>query len=268
MGLLRLVNAARLAPLEELLAETRGGGKAGSGGGSASGGGNTKAPTPAASFASRTASAGGSGNSFSGATRSAEEAGLAEFKPGAHMESAVPPRVVAPANSFSAGGSGSPSGGGAAAVAPALSAATSAQVPASESKKGVASEGIDASQIVEIKTAIQAQQKFVGELLEHATRWELDGAELRLCFPPEKNTFIGLIEGRETLEKIRNAASKVLGRAVRVCARLDSSAARGGNSSRDANSTQELRAKFEKDPMVKSMLQRFGGRISEVRRPE
>src|SRR5207342_1076954 len=32
MGLLRLVNAARLAPLEELLSETRGGGKSGSSG--------------------------------------------------------------------------------------------------------------------------------------------------------------------------------------------------------------------------------------------
>jgi hypothetical protein len=29
-----------------------------------------------------------------------------------------------------------------------------------------------------------------------------------------------------------------------------------------------MRAQFENDPMVKSMLQRFGGRISEVRRRE
>jgi len=32
--------------------------------------------------------------------------------------------------------------------------------------------------------------------------------------------------------------------------------------------TQELRAKFERDPMVRSMLQRFGGKISEVKRRE
>jgi DNA polymerase III subunit gamma/tau len=260
MGLLQLVNAARLAPLEELLAETRGGGKAGSGGG------NPKAPASAASFASRTASAsaGGSGGAFRGASVSTEESGLAGLKPSSYIEPATQPHVAAPANSFSS--SGNPVGSDAAAVAPALTPSVNTPVLGSESKTELASEGIDASQIVQIKTAIQAQQKFVGELLEHASRWELEGAELRLCFPPEKSTFIGLIEGRETLEKIRNTASKVLGRAVRVCARLDSSAASDGNSSRDALSAQELRAKFEKDPMVKSMLQRFGGRISEVRR--
>jgi len=130
----------------------------------------------------------------------------------------------------------------------------------------VALSGLDAGQVAEIKAAIQAQQKFIGELLEHSSRWELDGLELRIYFPAEKNTFAGLIEGRDTLEKIRNASGKVLGRAVRVCAKLETGAAKDANASRAAASTQEIRAQFENDPMVKSMLQRFGGRISEVRR--
>jgi hypothetical protein len=46
---------------------------------------------------------------------------------------------------------------------------------------------------------------------------------------------------------------------VRVCARLERVAAA-------AAGTQELRAQFERDPMVRSMLQRFGGKISEVKR--
>ena len=75
--------------------------------------------------------------------------------------------------------------------------------------------------------------------LEHASRWELDGMELRIGFPHDKSAFAGLIEGRDTLEKIRNAASKVLGRAVRVCARLDSSAASDGNSSSVAPQSTE-----------------------------
>jgi hypothetical protein len=141
-------------------------------------------------------------------------------------------------------------------------------VPATESKKEVAAEGLRIEEVTEIKTVIQAQQKFIGEFLEYASRWELEGMELRICFPSDKSAFAGLIEVRETLEKIRNAASKVLGRAVRVCARLDSSAASGANSSRVTTSTEDLKAKFEKDPMVKSMLQRFGGKISEVRRQE
>jgi hypothetical protein len=130
----------------------------------------------------------------------------------------------------------------------------------------VAASGLEAGQVAEIKAAIQAQQKFIGELLEHSSRWELDGMELRIYFPAEKSTFAGLIEGRDTLEKIRNVSGKVLGRAVRVCAKLETGAAKDANASRAAGSTQEIRAQFENDPMVKSMLQRFGGRISEVRR--
>jgi hypothetical protein len=128
--------------------------------------------------------------------------------------------------------------------------------------------GLTVAQVGEIKTTIQAQQKFIAELLEHVSRWELEGGELRISFPSEKSTFAGLIEGRDTLEKIRAASSKVLGRAVRVCARLETGAANGPNLASAAPATQEMRAQFENDPMVKSMLQRFGGRISEVRRRE
>ena len=132
----------------------------------------------------------------------------------------------------------------------------------------VAAVGLTMEQVAEIKSMIQSQQKFIAELLEHASRWELDGGELRICFSPEKSTFAGLIEGRDTLEKIRAASNKVLGRTVRVCARLETGAANASVSTRAASATQEMRAQFENDPMVKSMLQRFGGRISEVRRRE
>ena len=56
--------------------------------------------------------------------------------------------------------------------------------------------------------------------------------ELRIYFPAEKGTFAGLIEGRETLEKIRGVSGKVLGRAVRVCAKLETGAAKDANASR------------------------------------
>ncbi len=112
---------------------------------------------------------------------------------------------------------------------------------------------------------IQAQQKFLGELVEQSNRWELEGAELRLYFSPEKRPFAELIEGRDSLEKIRVISSKVLGRAVRVCAKLESVAA-AASAARGASGAEGLRAQFERDPMVRSMLQRFGGRISEVKR--
>ena len=113
---------------------------------------------------------------------------------------------------------------------------------------------------------VQAQQKFLGELVEQSSQWELDGAELRIYFSPDRRPFAEMMEGKETLEKIRAISSKVLGRTVRVCAKLEAVAAASASASRAAPGTQELRAQFERDPMVRSMLQRFGGKISEVKR--
>jgi DNA polymerase-3 subunit gamma/tau len=278
MGLLRLVNAARLGTVEELLAEARGGGS-GAAGGSGPG---VKSSAAGSSFPSRSASAsaaayattstgGGNTGSFAGTPNVAEESRQAGLQPGTYIPTAslpiAEPRIapVTTANTFSTGGS-------AAATAPALSpvATSLSPTPASStaSKKEVVAAGLSLAEVMEIKSAIQAQQKFIGEFLEYATRWEMEGMELRIYFPADKSAFAGLIEVRETLEKIRNAASKVLQRAVRVCARLDSSTASEGISPRSTTGTEDLRAKFEKDPMVKSMLQRFGGKISEVRRQE
>ena len=122
-----------------------------------------------------------------------------------------------------------------------------------------------AEQVAEIKSTIQSQQKFLGELLEHGHRWELEGAELRIYFPTSARTYADMIEGRDSLEKIRNIASKVLGRPVRVCAKLESVAATAVSASR-GSASQDLRDQFERDPVVKSMMQRFGGKITEVKR--
>jgi hypothetical protein len=137
--------------------------------------------------------------------------------------------------------------------------------PQDTSESSAQASGISEAQVAEIKQAIQAQQKFLGELIEQATRWELDGAELRIYFSPEKRAFAEMLESRETIEKLRNASSKVLGRAVRVCAKLEAVAAAAASASRTGSANQELRAQFERDPMVKSMLQRFGGKIAEVK---
>jgi DNA polymerase III subunit gamma/tau len=284
MGLLRLVNAARLAPLEELLAVAKGASGNGPGGSAprAAGSGSV-----APSFPSRSALAGAAVGSVDKRPASLHSSGQAESGPYKSEE-----RVVAKPEVIAVSASG-------AAVAPALEMkektvasaaaaeniegavfdgksaqpgmavppARAASVPAvKEHLKEVAATGMDAGQVAEIKAGIATQQKFIGELLEHSSRWELDGMELRIYFPAEKSTFAGLIEGRDTLEKIRSVSGKVLGRAVRVCAKLETGAAKDANASRAASSTQEIRAQFENDPMVKSMLQRFGGRISEVRR--
>jgi len=243
MGLLRLVNAARLAPLEELLGELNGAGRAG--GGSEPKRAATASPAP--QFPSRNSPA-SAGLSASEKVFVRQETPDSRYK----SEVSVEPRPAAGVSALGASGA-------AAAVAPAM------KVEEPVTKAEIIVTGMSTEQVIEIKAAIQAQQKFIAELVEHASRWELQESELRIYFPSEKSTFAGLIEGRETLEKIRATSSKVLGRAVRVCARLESGEGNEANASRAA-STQEMRAQFENDPMVKSMLQRFGGRISEVRR--
>ena len=141
------------------------------------------------------------------------------------------------------------------------------QIPATKTNGATTSViGISQEHVAEIKAGIQSQQKFLGELLEQSNRWELEGAELRIYFSEKNRTFADLIEGRDSLEKIRALSSKVLGRAVRVCAKLEAVAAAATSASRSAVNTQELRAQFERDPMVRSMLERFGGKISEVKR--
>src|SRR5580658_4196674 len=265
MGLLRLINAQRLAPMEELLAELRSGAPAGVA--SAGGGMRSSArvapatPAPQASLAPA--------RSFSSA-------------PAPQTTFASPQRPAAPIFSPAA-----------AAAAPARAEIKTAEVPAldrseikavpateapatvapapeseSEAEEVVASpsaartEGITPEQVAEIKTAIQAQQKFLGEIVNQGGRWELEGAELRIYFSADKRAFAEMMEGRDTIEKVRTCSSKVLGRAVRVCAKVEAVAAAG---SRGISGTQELREQFERDPMVRSMLQRFGGKISEVK---
>ncbi len=247
MGLLRLINAARLAPLEELLAELKGG-AAGSG-----------AYTGAARGA---APAGASAPATKNATPNFAAAIPAQLRPQTNASISSPRSAQAPTPS--------------AAVAHAASAEATQEVEAEESaippkSNGAAVQAIGISQehMAEIKAEIQAQQKFLGELVEQGSRWELEGAELRIYFSQKNRTFAELIEGRESLEKIRNISSKVLGRAVRVCAKLEAVAAAAAASGvRGASGTQELRAQFERDPMVRSMLQRFGGKISEVKRSQ
>jgi len=249
MGLLRLINAARLAPLEELLAEV-----GGTDGRAVAGSTLKSAPSNPAGgqFPSRSASA------SAGGPVTKTTSGFGSATAGATQDT----RTVPAASESGVHGS-------AAAVAPAMArseTAAPATVDKQETKRQPVAIGMSAEQMEEVKAAIQEQQKFIGELLEHASRWELEGSELRIYFPAEKSSFAELLEGRETLEKMRTSSSNVLGRAVRVCARLESGAEKDANAPRVAASTQEMRAQFENDPLVKSMLQRFGGRISEVRR--
>jgi DNA polymerase III subunit gamma/tau len=250
MGLLRLINASRLAPLEELLAEVRSGVR---GSGAGTGPARSAPATPVAVSLRREASpAPAAPVPFTTAPRPfASTPSLAPVPIRAERaQPAATPTLVPAAETpvvlarDAEGTTGS------------LSAHPVAPTPAS---------GLDQEQVAEIKSAIQAQQKFLSELLDRGNRWELEGAELRIYFSPTDRAYAEMLEGRDSLEKLRSVSSKVLGRPVRVCAKLEAVAA-AASASHGGPGTQELRAQFERDPVVKSMLQRFGGKITEVKR--
>jgi len=72
-----------------------------------------------------------------------------------------------------------------------------------------------------IKAAILGQEKFLGELIEHASRWEMSGGEVRLFFPTESRALAEMLQARDPMERLRNIASRILGHTVRVCVKLE-----------------------------------------------
>src|SRR5271169_5915985 len=196
MGLLRLINASRLAPLEELLAEVRGGVSA----------------TGSNVGVARGASAGPRSETIASAVSAPTVVPQM-----ARAAAAAAPAMYREVSSQQAEG---------VSMAPPPQAAPAEMPAAMEQKLAPAqASSLSNEQVVEIKAAIQAQQKFLGELVEQGSRWELDGAELRIYFSPQNRAFAELLEGRDSLEKVRSVSSKVLGRAVRVCAKLETVAA-------------------------------------------
>ncbi len=223
MGLLRLVNAARLAPLEEVLAEL--GKEAG-----ATRTTGTAAPQPAAP--ARAAAAAASAGAAVVAAPTANDASLA--------------RAAAP-----------PAEGRACSPVPATP-------PSIVAKAAGELNGIEEAQVEAIKTAILTQQKFLGELVEHVSRWELDGGEIRLYFPTERRALAEMLQARDPMEKLRTITSQVIGHSLRVCVKLEAAPPAGG-AVRTLRGSPELRAQLEQDPVVRAMLERFGGRIAEVK---
>ena len=223
MGLLRMVNAARLAPLEEILADLEGG-------------------APATSTPARSSSA------LAQAPSAAPAAPSAAYSPAISQgaaAAAAPARVQA-----------------APAPRPENAAPVPAAMPGMIARSAAAGDGLVEAQVESIKNAILAQEKFLGELVGHASRWEMSGGEVRLFFPTENRALAEMLQARDPMERLRNVASRILGQTVRVCVKLEAVQV-GGTTS---NGTRELRAKFEQDPIVRAMLDRFGGRISDVKR--
>jgi DNA polymerase-3 subunit gamma/tau len=246
MGLLRLVNAARLAPLEEILAELEGG----------------ASERPASSASQTRPPARSNAPAAFAATASP---GFTQASTGVRMQTpAVPrPEIVVPPtappimrsvvkdepNIVLERAGGSP---------------VSNAPPSVIARTAEAGAGLETGQVDSIKAAILGQEKFLGELVEHASRWEMSGGEVRLFFPTESRALAEMLQARDPMERLRNITSRILGQTVRVCVKLEAVPGLGA-ATRSSSGSRELRAKFEQDPIVRAMLERFGGQISDVK---
>ena len=246
MGLLRLVNAARLAPLEEILAELEGG----------------ASERPASSASQTRPPARSNAPAAFAATASP---GFTQASAGVRMQTpAVPrPEIVAPPTAppimrsvvkDEANIVLDRAGGGPVPNAP----------PSVIARTAEAGAGLETGQVDSIKAAILGQEKFLGELVEHASRWEMSGGEVRLFFPTESRALAEMLQARDPMERLRNISSRILGQTVRVCVKLEAVPGLGA-ATRSSSGSRELRAKFEQDPIVRAMLERFGGQISDVK---
>jgi DNA polymerase-3 subunit gamma/tau len=226
LGLLRMVNAMRLAPLEEALA-------------AATGASASVAPPGRASAAS---------TGMGPATASPSSA----LKPGAPVKDRAARMEAAPAQPSRT--VGAPQG-----PVPATNVGAVARAVG-------AYRGIEAMQVEAILDAVRGQTKMLATLVEQVTRWELDGSEMRVYFPRDRSALAEMLETtRDAMERLRTIASQVLGQPLRVCVKLDA-AATGTAAPARRGPSPELRAKFERDPVVRAMLERFGGEIRDVRR--
>jgi DNA polymerase III subunit gamma/tau len=253
MGLLRMINAARLAPLEELLADL----------------GNDSNRPARSAISSTSAAATPAPTTASSAPRASFSPSVgAEFISAPLRSSVDAPKSPEPATNLRAEkiAPTAPS-----APAPAIAPELPAQGPIARTPSGPVAQmaqigsGLDAAQVDAIKAAAFSQQKFLAELIDQASRWERDGAEVRLFFPTESRALAEMLQSREQMDKLRNITQTVFGQGVRVCVKLEVAPVMA-TEVRAAAASRELRARFEQDPIVRAMLERFGGQISDVKR--
>jgi DNA polymerase III subunit gamma/tau len=256
LGLLKMINARRLAPLEEVLAELRGQERK-TNVASASpvrgtppwqgGGGASLSPAAASSSSSgaavRMARETASDPTFTARAKPTETS--IDQKSAMNEPMISEPHIAEPKT---------PQSGFASGPVPPSPPRIDAHA-AQETVNGLASAQMDA-----IKAALQGS-KLLSSFLEQATRYEIEAGEFRLFFNSENRSIVDMLP-REAMERLRTTVHQVIGQPLRVCARLDSS-----RITTPVVRSSELRARFEEDPIVRAMLEKFGGQISNVKRP-
>ncbi|MGH9735561.1 MAG: DNA polymerase III subunit gamma/tau [Candidatus Acidiferrales bacterium] len=250
LALLKLINAQRLAPVEMILSNLREGRPPRTS--------NDPSGTPPRimSAAAGSAPIGNSQPPNSGGYDGAPSTRPASALPVPAPTQSAPSPLPAPKQSFS---SAAPVG----APASATRASIPAPIPASPPRiiaraAEDSSNGLTSAQLDALRSSLR-ESRLLSSFLECATRCETEAGEFRLFFGTENRTIAEMMP-REAMERLRTAVQQLTGQPLRVCVRLESGT---GPKSRSA----ELRARFEEDPVVRAMLERFGGTISNVKPP-
>lgn len=79
------------------------------------------------------------------------------------------------------------------------------------------------AEVESIITSANRQQKFLGELISHARRWEIERGDVRIYFATESRALAELLRAREPLKKLRSIVNEVLGTPAEVHVEFESS---------------------------------------------
>ena len=133
---------------------------------------------------------------------------------------------------------------------------------------------LSGARVEEIKTAVYKESKFLGSFIEHVLRWELENGEVRLVFAQEHRTLTEMLPQKE-LERLTRVTQEALGRAVRVCVKLEAQPRRGTRTpvaeavpperNQPEGANENVYARASNNPRVRAFLEQFGGQIREVR---
>jgi hypothetical protein len=80
----------------------------------------------------------------------------------------------------------------------------------------VLAKGVSLEQVEAIISTVNREQKFLGEILHQARRWERDADTLRIYFASEKRAFAEMLQGKDSLLKFHNAVQQILGASIQI----------------------------------------------------
>ncbi len=97
----------------------------------------------------------------------------------------------------------------------------------------VSNSEISAQQRESILLKVRNQQKFLGEIVQQASRWEHSDNELRIYFPASKHGFAEMLQGRDSLARVAVIAKEVFGDSTQVVVKVEPPVVIGSTAGKD-----------------------------------